>query len=59
MTLEFYIEKENESGYTAKAIGESIFTEAEALNEIYTNILEAVECHFDKENLPEIVTIHY
>ena len=43
----FLVEEDIESGYTAKAIGESIFTEAEALPELRLNIEEALECHFD------------
>ena len=43
----FLIEEALEGGYTAKAIGESIFTEAETMDELKTNICEAVHCHFD------------
>ncbi len=44
----FLIEEALEGGYTAKAIGESIFTEADTMDEIKVNIKEAVECHFDE-----------
>lgn len=48
----FLIEEALEGGYTAKAIGEGIFTEGDTLEEIKKNIKEAVECHFeDDKNL--------
>ena len=45
--LFFLVEKALEGGYTARAIGESIFTEAESLDELQANIREAVQCHFE------------
>ena len=47
----FLIEEALEGGYTAKAIGESIFTEAENLDDLKTNIREAVHCHFDDDKV--------
>ena len=44
----FLVEEALEGGYTAKAIGESIFTEADTMDEIKVNIKKAVECHFDE-----------
>jgi predicted RNase H-like HicB family nuclease len=32
----------------AKALGESIFTEGDTMEEIKAHIKEAVECHFDE-----------
>jgi predicted RNase H-like HicB family nuclease len=43
----FVVEDAPEGGFTAKALGESIFTEAETIDELKTNVKEAVECHFD------------
>jgi len=51
----FLVEEALEGGYIAKAIGESIFTEAETMDELKTNIREAVHCHFDDDKLPKIV----
>lgn len=48
----FLVEEALEGGYTAKAIGESIFTETDTIDEIKVNIKEAVECHFDEEKKP-------
>ena len=43
----FFVEEALKGGYIAKAIGESIFTEAETMDELKINIREAVHCHFD------------
>ena len=43
----FLINEAEEGGYTARALGESIFTEAETMEELKRNILEVLECHFD------------
>lgn len=54
----FLVEDALEGGYTAKAIGESIFTEADTMEEIKVNIKEAVECHFDEEKMPKLIRLH-
>ena len=43
----FVVEDTPEGGFTARALGESIFTEAETMEELEANMKEAVECHFD------------
>ncbi len=43
----FIIEEDSLSGYTARALGHSIFTEAEDLEALRDRIREAVKCHFD------------
>jgi hypothetical protein len=49
----FLVEEEPEGGYTARALGESIFTEADDLEELRRNVREAVECHFDDGQGPK------
>jgi hypothetical protein len=43
----FLVEETIEGGYTAKALGESIFTEAETIEEFKEQIKDAVKCHFE------------
>ncbi len=43
----FIVEEAPEGGLTARALGESIFTEAETVEELRVNVKEAVECHFE------------
>ena len=54
----FLVEEALEGGYIAKAIGESIFTEADTMDELKVNIREAVHCHFDDDKLPKIIRLH-
>ena len=44
----FQVEKDPDGGYTARAVGQSIFTEAETLDDLKANVREAVLCHFDE-----------
>ena len=54
----FLVEEDGEGGYTAKALGHSIFTEANTLNELKTNIQDAVRCHFGNVKKPPIIRLH-
>ncbi len=54
----FLVEEALEVGYTAKALGESIFTEGETMEELRANIREAVHCHYEEDNLPKIIRLH-
>ena len=56
--LFFWWEEALEGGYTSKTTGESIFTQAEILDELNSEIREAVECHFEAGNKPHIVRLH-
>ena len=55
----FMVEEDPEGGYTARALGYSIFTEAETLEELKESIKDAIKCHFDKDGeIPKIVRLH-
>ncbi len=56
--LIFLVEEAPEGGYTARALGQSIFTEADTLEGLRANIREAVECHFDAGQAPAVVRLH-
>jgi len=53
----FLIEEAPEGGYTARALGESVFTEGETLEEMKKNIKDAVDCHFDGEKKPKLIRL--
>ena len=56
----FIIEENQDGGYTARAVGYSIFTEAETIQELKTNIKEVLECHFDNSaDMPKIANLHF
>jgi len=51
----FSVRKSSEGGYEARALGYSIFTQADTMDELKLNVREAVRCHFDDgEPLPSI-----
>ncbi|MGH6932144.1 MAG: hypothetical protein ACREEE_06890 [Dongiaceae bacterium] len=53
--ISFVIEEAPEGGLTARALGESIFTEAGSMQELRTAIRSAVQCHFDAADMPKII----
>lgn len=57
--LIFVVEEAPEGGFTAHALGESIFTEADTLNDLHAKIRDAVRCHFDEGKHPKIVRLHH
>ncbi len=46
--LTFLVEEAPEGGYTARALGQSIFTKADTLDALRVSLREAVECHFEQ-----------
>jgi hypothetical protein len=51
----FLVEDDPEGGYTAKALGESIFTQADDLDGLKEMIRDAVNCHFSEEQKPKAI----
>ena len=47
-----------EGGYEARALGYSIFTEADDWEKLRGMVRDAVLCHFENDELPRIVRIH-
>jgi len=54
----FIVEESVEGGLEARALGQSIFTEGESMDELKENIREAIRTHFE-ENAPKVVRLHY
>ena len=55
----FLIEEAPEGGYTARALGESVFTEGETLKEPKKkNIKEAVHRYFDNDKKSKLIRLH-
>jgi hypothetical protein len=54
----FSVQESPEGGYQARALGFSIFTEADTLDELKTMIRDAVACHFDAASKPSIIRLH-
>ena len=54
----FLVEESAEGGYEGKALGYSIYTEAESLGELKEAIKDAVPCHFEGKDIPRMIRIH-
>ena len=56
----FLVEEDPEGGYTARALGESVFTEGDTEEEVARNVKEALRCHYDDEaTIPRVIRLHY
>ncbi|MBF2008379.1 2-oxoisovalerate dehydrogenase E1 subunit beta [Chlorogloeopsis fritschii PCC 9212] len=52
----FLVEDDPDGGYTARALGESIFTQADDLESLQEMVHDAVHCHFHHEQIyPRII----
>jgi len=48
-----------EGGFTARALGVSIFTEADDLLGLHTQARDAVRCHFEEGRVPKVIRLHF
>ena len=55
----FIVQEAPEGGFEAKALSASIFTEADSLDELREMVREAVSCHFEDEERPKIIRLHF
>ena len=52
------VEEAPEGGYVARALGESLFTEADTLDDLREMVRDAVACHFDEGERPRVIRLH-
>ena len=57
--LIFLVSEAPEGGYTARALGASIFTEAEDMPELRDQVRDAVRCHFEEGQGPKVIRLHF
>ncbi len=57
--LIFLVEEAPEGGYSARALGESIFTEADNIQTLHQQVRDAVHCHFDEGQAPKVIRLHF
>ena len=55
----FVVEEAPEGGLTARALGESIFTEADNVESLHQQVRDAVHCHFKEREAPQIIRLHF
>ncbi len=54
----FLVEEAPEGGYTARALGHSIYTEGDTWEQLKEAVQEAVRCHFEEGQQPKIIRLH-
>lgn len=55
----FVVEEAPEGGYIARALGESIFTEADEMAQLHARARDAVLCHFEEGQAPKLIRLHF
>lgn len=55
----FLVEDAAEGGVLARALGHSIFTEADSYEELREQVRDAVHCHFEEGERPTLIRLHY
>jgi len=55
----FLVEEAPEGGYCARALGTSIFTEADHLPGLHEQVRDAVCCHFEPDQVPQVIRLHF
>ena len=54
----FIVEESQDGGYFARAVNHSIFTQGDTIVELKTMISDAVRCHFEENDMPNIIHMH-
>ncbi|MCL2047889.1 MAG: hypothetical protein FWG87_04085 [Defluviitaleaceae bacterium] len=55
----FTVSESLDGGYEASAVGHSIYTQCDEYSELNTTLRDAVRCHFDEEERPSLIRIHF
>ena len=55
----FVVELAPAGGYTARALGVSIFTAADTEAQLREAVQDAVHCHFDEGKSPKVIRLHF
>ena len=56
----FEVQEAEEGGFCARALGYSIFTEADTMGELHKNVREATDCYFDETmEAPKLIRLHF
>ncbi len=54
----FAAEESPEGGYTARALGRPLFTQAETVEELKAMVRDAVRCHYEDGAGPKLIRLH-
>ena len=54
----FAVEESPEGGYTARALGCAIYTEADTVEALKVMVRDAVRCHYEDGARPKLIRLH-
>ena len=54
----FTVEEDPEGGFVAEALGHSIVTQGDSMEELRRMVQDAVRCHFDPQDRPGVIRLH-
>lgn len=57
--IAFVVEEAPECGYSARAVGQGLLTEADTLPELHAQVRDAVGCHFEPETASKLIRPHF
>jgi hypothetical protein len=57
--INFAVEESPEGGYEARALGHSIFTHPDSMEELRVMVRDAVRCHFEEGSIPSVIRLHF
>lgn len=55
----FIVDEEMDGGFSARALGASIYTQAETVEELHIQVRDAVQCHFEPAEMPKAIRLHF
>jgi len=56
----FIVEDDPDGGFTARALGEAIFTQADSIEAMKDAVRDAVRCHYpDEASRPRVIRLHW
>jgi hypothetical protein len=56
--ITFSVTESPEGGYEAAALGEAIFTHPATMDGLRANVRDAVRCHFEERDRPQVIRLH-
>lgn len=54
----FIVDESPEGGYEARALGQSIYTQADTFDALKEMVRDAVHCHFEEGTRPRVIRLH-
>ena len=55
----FNVEEADEGGYVATAAAHGIVTQADSIEELHSQVRDAVACHFDAADKLKLIRLHF